>query len=657
MKQLFFFLTLFITVTATSQNELPAFGKVDKADLEKTDCDYDKGAEAEVLIDWGNTYYDRGTSGISLFKTIFEYRRRVKILREKGLTEADVKVTYYSHNNDEKIIKINAYTFNLDAAGNVQRTEVGKSSIYTKRLNNLYSQLIIAFPEAKAGSIIEFKYTMERETMGRLRDWYFQGRIPVRYSQYQLTIPQIFRFSVQPSVIDSLDEKQEVVKERISVDNGVVETNSLHSTYIMRKLPGIKDEPFISSPKDYMQRLEFQLSQIDYGNGQVQDLRVKWPDVVKDLTEDNDFGKQLERDVSSAASIVTQAKAMTGEENRLKFIYNSISKNFTCTDDEAIYADRGIVKAWENKTGNAADINLLLVKLLRDAGVKASPILFSTRDNGIVNPAFPFLQQFNVVMVFVIVGNTYYVVDATDKYAPYKLTPHRITNSQGFVVEGETGFWKDVFSGRNKYKVMSALHAEIDAAGNIKGDGIVNCSEYARRQRAEKWAKDPVTFRVDYFSAPAGTHITELTVNNAETDSLPLEQKVKFAGSLSGTGNYRYFNVNMFSDIDKNPFIAEERISDIDFGFTQEYIIYGNYSIPDEFVYDGLPENVSMIMPDTSIVFSRSLQATDNLLNVRITVDFRRPFYSAAMYPEFAAFYKKMFAKLNEQIVIKKKGT
>ncbi|MFN8253611.1 MAG: DUF3857 domain-containing protein [Ferruginibacter sp.] len=657
MKQLLFALTLSVSLSASSQNELPAFGKIDKADLEKKDCDYDKGAEAEVLIDWGKTYYDRGTSGISLFKTIFEYRKRVKIYNEKGIPQADVKITYYGHNNDEKILKVSAWTYNLDAAGNVQRTEAGKASIYTKRLNNFYSQLIIAFPEVKPGSVIEYRYTMERETMGRLRDWYFQGRIPVRYSEYQLTIPQIFRFSVQPSVIDSLEDKQEVIKERISVDNGFVETNSLHSTYVMRKLPGIKDEPFISTPKDYMQRLEFQLSQIDYGDGRVQDLRVKWSDVVKDLGNDEDFGKQLEKEVAGAASITAQAKTISGDENKVKFIYNSISKVMACTDDEAIYTDNGIAKAWEKKEGNAADINLLLVKLLRDAGVKASPILFSTRDNGLVNPAFPFLQQFNVVMAFVTAGSNYYVLDATDKYAPCKLTPQKITNSQGFVVEGETGFWKDVFSGKNKYKIMAALHAEIDAAGNIKGDGIINCNDYARRQRIEKWVKEQGGFRNAYFSTPPGVNLAELVVNNAEADSLPLEQKIKYTGILNGTGNYRYFTVNMFADLDKNPFLSDERVSDIDFGYNQEYIIYGNYSIPDEFVYDGLPENVSMIMPDTSIVFTRSVQTTDNVLNIRISIDFKRPFYSAALYPEFVAFYKKMFAKLNEQIVIKKKGT
>ena len=84
-------------------------------------------------------------------------------------------------------------------------------------------------------------------------------------------------------------------------------------------------------------------------------------------------------------------------------------------------------------------------------------------------------------------------------------------------------------------------------------------------------------------------------------------------------------------------------------------MIFGSYSIPQGYIFETLPENLSMVMPDNSIVFNRSLQAEDNLLNVRITVSFKRSFYPAMSYPAFAAFYKKLFSRLNEQIVIKRK--
>ncbi|HQW93705.1 MAG TPA: hypothetical protein PKY28_11425, partial [Ferruginibacter sp.] len=97
--------------------------------------------------------------------------------------------------------------------------------------------------------------------------------------------------------------------------------------------------------------------------------------------------------------------------------------------------------------------------------------------------------------------------------------------------------------------------------------------------------------------------------------------------------------------------------TDIDFGVHKEYTIFGNFTIPQEFVFDGVPENISMSTADNSIIFSRSVKVDGNLLNVRMTLDFKRTFYTADAYPDFKEFYKKMFDKLNEQVVIKKKTT
>ena len=54
-----FFVTLAV-FSATAQKNQPAFGVVDKADLEMKDCDFDKGAEAIKLIDWESTEYQSG---------------------------------------------------------------------------------------------------------------------------------------------------------------------------------------------------------------------------------------------------------------------------------------------------------------------------------------------------------------------------------------------------------------------------------------------------------------------------------------------------------------------------------------------------------------------------------------------------------------------
>jgi hypothetical protein len=658
MKLPLLLLLIICLTTAAAQQKIIPFGKAEKADFEITDCDFDKGAEALILLDIGDTHYDKGNIGNSVFKTVFERRIRLKILNTQGLIHANLRIPFYNYNNEERITKFNAYTYNIDSAKKIKTTAVGKNGFYIKRINKYYSELIIAFPEVKPGSILEYQYKMERETMGQVKDWFFQGSLPVKYSRYQITIPQIFRFTVQPFVIDNMEEESKVITERINTEKGVVQTQSVKTSYAMRNMPAIHNEPFMTCAKEYMQRLEFQLSQIDYGNGNIDDLRTKWSDVVEDLLEHDDFGKQLQQPIADVAVITKTAMTIPDTIQRIKYLFNTLRKKMRWNNEESIYTQYGIAKAWLLKKGNASDINLLLLKLLSDAGIEAKPVLFSTKDNGPVNIKLPSAEQFNTVMVFINASNVKLVLDAADTVSSIWLMPEKIANTRGFIVEGARGNWQTFFNGNSKYKITAAIQAQINDAGKINGMGLISSFDYAKKQHIEKWGSSSGTVRNFKLNhSGLSINIDEYEMTNANADSLPLEQKIKFSTALNSTNDYKYFTVNLFLGLDDNPFTAEDRISDIDFGFNQDYTLFGSYSIPDDYTFEVLPENALAIMPDTSIIFSRRMIAEGNLLNVRINIEFKKPYYAADLYPDFAAFYKKMFALLNEQVVIKKKTT
>src|SRR5690606_1784392 len=56
-------------------------------------------------------------------------------------------------------------------------------------------------------------------------------------------------------------------------------------------------------------------------------------------------------------------------------------------------AESGGSKVYKDGEGNIGDINLMLTAMLRYAGLKASPVLLSTVNNGI--PIFPTRKGFN----------------------------------------------------------------------------------------------------------------------------------------------------------------------------------------------------------------------------------------------------------------------
>ncbi len=656
MKRYIFLLLLVLHFCkdVTAQKGQPAFGKIDKADLEMVDCEFDRGADACKLIDRAEVYYDRGSA--SFFKLVTERRVRIKIFKDAGMNYANVKIPYISRNKDEDVRNIDAYTYNLDASGNIAATRVDRKSIYSQQLDKSHSQYIIAFPEVKPGSVIEYKYTHESEYIYYIDDYYFQDEIPVRFSQFELRAPLILRFKEDQFIYTPIDKKEEITDDLINTNSGVARMRSVHKILTMKNLPGIHDEPYMSSKNDYMQRIGFQLSQIDYGDGNIVDMRTTWTKMAEEMDKDPDFGEELRKTVPGAHDIIEKAARCNNPECKIATIYNYVRSQMNWNGTYSKFAMQGIRTAWDKKSGSLGDINIILYSLLKEAGITVLPLLVSTRDNGIINQFYTSEKQFNAVMVYAESGDKSFVMNAADKYNPYNLIPYDVINTSAFLVDGEQSQFITLTAPNQRFKQFIAIQGDVDSAGIMKGESVVTSSGYAKNPRCKAWLEDQEAFKTKYFTRSyTAVKIDDIQVSNLNNDSMGLEQKVKFTLPLNSSGEYRYFTVNLFTGLEKNPFVTDERITDVDFGYGQDYVIFGNFYLPDGYTFDELPKNFTMIMPDTSIIMNRVMELQDNALTVRITLQFKRPWYAARNYPEFQDFYKKLYAKLNEQVVIKKK--
>lgn len=65
-------------------------------------------------------------------------------------------------------------------------------------------------------------------------------------------------------------------------------------------------------------------------------------------------------------------------------IFSYVQKTFTWNKDRGVYTEDGIKKLLETKVGNAAEINLFLVMMLREAGLKSAT---AGRDRSAAGPS------------------------------------------------------------------------------------------------------------------------------------------------------------------------------------------------------------------------------------------------------------------------------
>lgn len=644
---------LSLTVFAQKNKDIPAFGKIEKADLELKECAIDKDAEAMYLFDQGTVRYQRGAR--TLFE-MHEYRRvRLKIFKETGYHLANVKLHYYSDDKYEKIVDLDAVVYNLDATGNVVATKLEKKAFYKEQVNASYSAITFTFPEIKEGTVIEYRYTKVRENWSAIDPWVFQHRIPTKLSAFDITLPEYFSFTTTQQINFPVENQKKEISQRIQTSEGGISFSATEYTYKMKDLPALKEEPFMGAARDYLQKVEFQLSSINVPGALTQNFRNTWPALTKELMEHPSFGLQLKKNLDRDAEL-NRIMSLASKHERVVNIYRYVQKNIAWDGTEDIYTD-GVKGAWSKRKGTNADINLILINLLKEAKIDVYPLLVSTRDHGKVLSTYPFLQQFNKVIAAAIVDETPYILNAADKYNPARLIPYDVMGTEAFLVDNDKGGFVDLWDSRQIKRNLVTIGGDINDKGQFVGDAVITSFDYSKNPRVKDYREGKEKFISQYFTSviPA-LNVENLEVNNLDSDSLPLEQKVHFTVPVNSSGDYSFFTLNMFSDLEKNPFVSDTRQTDIDYGYNQNYLIAGSVQIPEGYEFEQPPKNMTMIMPDTSIVFRRLSEVKDRRISFRITLEFKRPVYASDEYQALKSFYKEFFARLNEQIVFRKKA-
>lgn len=644
-----------LALHAQKDKDLPGFGKIDKADLELKACEFDKDAEAMVLLEHGEVEFQRGNHWI--FATKIEKRVRLKIFKEKGIDRATIKLPYVTDDNYEKMLDVDAVTYNLDPSGKITETKVDRKSMFREKVNSNISAVKFTFPDVKVGqSVLEYRYTIVRENVSHIDPWIFQDRIPTRVSVFRLVIPEYFKFTTNTRISHPVENKRDEYRQSIILEGENVQFNAQEYYYKMKNVPALKDEPYMGAVRDYLQRVNFQLSSVQFPNRLPVNLSNSWPGLTKSLMESATFGQQIKKNIlkNDAMAAIT-GKAKTPFE-KMSAIFFHVQKNMAW-DGINDFRCVNVKDSYTKKQGSSGDINLVLLNLLRDAEFDAKPVLASTRDHGAVIAAYPFLEQFNNVLVLVTIGDHNYVLDASDKANTPGLIPEDVLGTEAYMLDGATGQFVTLWTNKNTYRHFITLNGNINDEGVLSGECQVSSFDYGRiaRLRTYKEGKDKFTSR--YFGGD-DVKVTDLKVenDNDSEDSLPLNQTISFTLPVSTSGEYKFFSPNLFAGLSKNPFTADTRQTHIDFGYNQHYVFTGNITIPDGYEFETPPKNMGMIMPDTSIIFRRYIEVKGNTAGYRMTLEFKRPFYDAQEYPEFKEFYKLLFDKLNEQFVFKKKS-
>ena len=653
-----------------AQDKLISFGKPDKTELELKDCDFDLGAPVECLADAATVTYQitvysgrdvpvglnsNSSSASTISNTsvniaiVTNRREKFKVFKDAGIsTAADIKIRYYSKDRYESISGVDGYVYNTDTNGNVTVSRLKKSDVYNKKVDDEYSEVSFAMPDVRVGSVVEFRYTKYRKTVGNIESWYFQHTYPVKYSAYNLIIPTYFNFTYQVNRRQDAD----IIKSSDADNN--------NNWFIMRNVASVHDEPYMSGFNDYNQRVDFNLASITFPREAPIAVGSTWQKLAEQYLDANAYGSQINRNVRHPADLDSAVAACKNNTDKIKTVYNYLQKNMRWNGEEdfASREDGGIKSAWDKRQGNTADINLLLIDWLRDYKINAAPLLVSTHDNGKPNTFYVDIDQFNSVMAFAQADDsTAFVLDASDKYGAFGMIPYNVQFSDGLLADSKNSRWIPLEDYDKKIASETVINLTIAKNGDVSGFGDIRFYDYARNRVMKDVQESKMKDLKSEFSLSKNITLNadSIELPDMDKENNPLKIGLTFSGSAQSSGNYLLVPYNLYTGFTENPFTSDKRQTAVDFRCLQSYSVMGYINIDDGLAFESLPKNISIRIADSSILMQRIFQKNnEQSVNYVLSINVLRPIYTLEEYADVKAFFKQLFQLLDERIVVKK---
>jgi len=596
---------------------------------------------------------------------IHTVRRIIKILNKAGEKYADVSIIlpgslygyYHIHN-------LKGSTYNVDN-GQLIRQRVDEENIGDQQ-SDILKQVKFSMPSVKDGSIIDYTYEIESSAVSLT--WAIQEEIPKLYSEFEIVLDRR----------DNIATETQRTPFFLKIDNTSITDSTLPDAYafgenlfikgedastkrwIRKNILAFVEEPVISSIDNYRERMTLHalgvhILGVDFN------FLDNWFKVNSALISNLNFYRQATSwHITIKNKAIEIARSDMDELSIAKKIFSFVRDSINCDGYESMYSSKNLGKVLEEKSGSVADVNFLLISMLQDAGLKCSPMIISTRSNGLPNRKFPDYLKYNYTVCQLRIGNDKYYLDASGKYNPFGAMQPECYNGYARVIDKHDTagiiMTPDMAKEKSFYMMTTTNNSLTDYTLNFKfyyGDQ----SAYTCR---EKWNKDTAEIKKYVMNFvkefPMDATLKSFSVQNLQNPDGQLTLDFNISIIWPDTTSMIYLSPYLIKIHNDNPFKSNQRMYPIDMPFTQNITYLCKLQLPPGYVVDEMPKS-SIVKIDDKVQY-KNLSTYDKDANL-ITVDSRyqmqRVSFDRSEYDMVKEFYQKTIDEQQKMIVIKKK--
>jgi hypothetical protein len=645
---------LLLAMRAGMAADRPAmtWGEVPLEHLRMTSYPPDSNANAVILFDHGEGSFS------SQFDLSFTRHTRIKILTKAAFDLGTVAVSYFAGKDGERITDIEGITTTLAPNGEPVQTELDEDEIFTEEVTGDWRRIRFTLPALAEGCVIEFRYTRTGGGPMDVPDWDFQTTEPVLWSEYHVVSPVVFQFAVvsfgaEPYAIQ--DVHYDTRPFLSSGNSQMMKMQVLH--YARANVPALRSEPFITTLDDYRLKLNVQLAAVQWPGETMIKVLQTWPALLEELLKPDALGGALKGTGRTRDLALELTAGCAGPREKLTAIYDHIRQTIVWDGGRSYGVHHELNDVLTVKKGNSAEINVLLIAMLRAAGLEATPVLLSTRSHGKIQKLWPIYTNFDYLIAQVRAGGETFLVDATERHRPLTILPTRALNHEGLLVKEGSETWIPITTGGDSQEavvVTATLKADGSITGNARKSFTGNSASDARSSLSGK--KDDEYVKGLLHTETTGFVQDSFSIENRDSSDRPLEVRMTFnAGTAGQVLEDRIFlNPMLFERTMSSPFKLATRTFpvDIPYGSTSTYTVA--LAIPQGYEVTSVPGEFSTMLPANGGRYSRTVAVRGDTISLVTRFEITRTYFEPRSYKDLRKVFDESVTREAEQIVLTK---
>lgn len=671
IKRILFLIILTVSITSYGQDY--RFGKVDEIDFERITPEGEEEPPAEVLFRKESISFRifQG-NGLTQKRSIQE---RIKINTEEGLEYATKKIRLYNENvsRRERVKFLKGYTYSLND-GKVKDVKLRSSGEFEEEINEYWKMSSFTMPDVKVGSIIEFEYDID-SPFTAIDDVVLQYDIPIRKLDLRVEMIEYFTYNVhfnpRAAYVPDLSRSVERDKVRTSTSersggnisqpvkttfsSQQYELNNQVLTIDTTDIPALKEEPMSGGMTKYRAKIVFELAAISFPREPVKYLSVDWQSVVKSIYDHEMFGDQLEEKPFYLDELTESLDGVIAPIDKVEKVLEFVKDKIKWNGYYGITSQNGLKDAYNDGSGNVADVNLLLTSMLKSQNIEAYPILISTRDNGI--PLFPTRDGFNYVATVVKIKDELILLDATDANLPVGNLPLRAMNWQGRAIKQDGSSFEVDLTPKEHSKEMVMSNVVLNEDLSITGKANKRLTDQMAYSYRNDYSTRSEVDIIKYLQDDTpGFEISNLQLKNVKKVKQPVgfSYDVKLSNAAEKIGDKIYLTP-LLNEINKeNPFKMEDRKLPVVIGYPVMTKAIVNLEIPEGYEVVSLPESIQYNYNEGKGSYRFVTSQIGNKITVAADFKMNDAEVLPVDYPKWKEFFTAIVAKDAEKIVLKK---